>query len=44
MDLSTTYMGMKLPHPMMAGASPLSDEIDTVRQLEDAGSSAIVRS
>src|SRR3954465_12515720 len=42
MDLSTTYMGMKLPHPMMAGASPLSDEIDTVRQLEDAGSAAIV--
>src|SRR5436305_5704994 len=42
MDLSTTYMGMKLPHPMMAGASPLSDEIETVRQLEDAGSAAIV--
>ena len=42
MDLSTTYMGMKLPHPMMAGASPLSDEIDTVRELEDAGSAAIV--
>src|SRR5690349_1695919 len=42
MDLSTTYLGMKLPHPMMAGASPLSDEIDTVKQLEDAGSAAIV--
>ena len=37
LDLSTTYMGMKLPHPMMAGASPLSDELDTVKQLEDAG-------
>jgi dihydroorotate dehydrogenase (fumarate) len=33
---------MKLPHPMMAGASPLGDEMDTVRQLEDAGSAAIV--
>ena len=42
MDLSTTYLGMNLPHPMMAGASPLSDEMDTVRQLEDAGSAAIV--
>ena len=42
MDLSTTYLGMSLPHPMMAGASPLSDEMDTVRQLEDAGSAAIV--
>jgi len=42
MDLSTTYLGIKLPHPVMAGASPLSDELDTVRQLEDAGSAAIV--
>jgi dihydroorotate dehydrogenase (fumarate) len=33
---------MKLPHPMIAGASPLSDELDTVKQLEDAGSAAIV--
>jgi dihydroorotate dehydrogenase (fumarate) len=42
MDLSTTYLGMSLPHPMIAGASPLSDEIDTVKRLEDAGSAAIV--
>jgi len=42
MDLTTTYLGMKLPHPMMAGASPLSDELDTIKQLEDAGSAAIV--
>ena len=42
MDLSTTYLGMRLQNPMMAGASPLSDELDTVRQLEDAGCSAIV--
>lgn len=42
MDLSTTYLGMKLPHPVMAGASPLSDELDTIKQLEDAGSAAIV--
>jgi dihydroorotate dehydrogenase (fumarate) len=42
LDLSTTYLGMSLPHPMIAGASPLSDELDMVRQLEDAGAAAIV--
>ena len=42
MDLRTTYLGMSLPHPLVVGASPLSDEIDTVRQLEDAGAAAIV--
>src|SRR6476660_6767325 len=42
MDLSTTYLGMELPHPLVAGASPLSDEIDTVMRLEDAGAAAIV--
>jgi dihydroorotate dehydrogenase (fumarate) len=42
MDLSTTYLGMRLPHPLVAGASPLSDDMDTVRELEDAGAAAIV--
>jgi dihydroorotate dehydrogenase (fumarate) len=42
LDLSTIYLGMKLPHPIMAGASPLSDELDSIKQLEDAGSAAIV--
>jgi dihydroorotate dehydrogenase (fumarate) len=42
MDLSTTYLGLKLPHPLMPGASPMVDEIDTVRRLEDAGAAAIV--
>jgi dihydroorotate dehydrogenase (fumarate) len=42
MDLSTTYMGLPLRSPLVAGASPLSMQIDTVRQLEDAGASAIV--
>jgi dihydroorotate dehydrogenase (fumarate) len=42
MDLSTTYLGLKLPNPLMPGASPLVDDIDTVRRLEDAGASAIV--
>jgi len=42
MDLSTTYLGFKLPHPLMPGASPLVDDLDTVRRLEDAGAAAIV--
>jgi dihydroorotate dehydrogenase (fumarate) len=42
MDLSTTYLGLSLPHPIMPGASPLVDNLDTVRQLEDAGAAAIV--
>ncbi|MEW6335795.1 MAG: dihydroorotate dehydrogenase-like protein [Acidobacteriota bacterium] len=42
MDLTTTYLGFTLPHPLMPGASPLVDDLDTVRQLEDAGAAAIV--
>jgi dihydroorotate dehydrogenase (fumarate) len=41
-DLSTTYLGLTLANPFMAGASPLGDHLDTVRQLEDAGCAAIV--
>ena len=42
MDLRTTYLGLPLAHPVMPGASPLVDDLDTVRRLEDAGASAIV--
>lgn len=42
MDLSTSYLGLELPHPLMPGASPLVDDLDQVRRLEDAGASAIV--
>ncbi len=42
MDLSTTYLGFALKHPLMPGASPLSDDLDAVKRLEDAGASAIV--
>jgi len=41
-DLSTTYLGLRLANPFMAGASPLADHLDTVRRLEDAGCAAIV--
>lgn len=42
MDLSTDYLGLRLKHPLMPGASPLVDDLDVVRRLEDAGASAIV--
>jgi dihydroorotate dehydrogenase (fumarate) len=42
MDLSTSYLGMTLPHPFMPGASPLVDSLDMVKRLEDAGAAAIV--
>ena len=41
-DLSTRYLGLKLKTPLVASASPLSQEIRGVRCLEDAGASAIV--
>ena len=36
MDLSTTYLGLKLRTPLVPAASPLSEEIDTIKQMEDA--------
>jgi dihydroorotate dehydrogenase (fumarate) len=42
MDLTTRYLGLTLAHPFMPGASPLSDDLDTVLRLEDAGAAAIV--
>jgi dihydroorotate dehydrogenase (fumarate) len=41
-DLSTNYLGLELPHPLMPGASPLVDDLSMVRRLEDAGAAAIV--
>ncbi|RJR33708.1 MAG: dihydroorotate dehydrogenase-like protein [Desulfobacteraceae bacterium] len=42
MNLKTTYLGMELKNPLVASASPLSRELDSVKRLEDAGVSAIV--
>ncbi|HUU82500.1 MAG TPA: dihydroorotate dehydrogenase-like protein [Phycisphaerae bacterium] len=42
MDLSTTYMGLSLKNPLVASAGPLTAEIGTIRQLEDAGAGAVV--
>ena len=42
MDLTTRYLGLTLAHPFMPGASPLVDDLEFVRELEDAGAAAIV--
>ncbi|MGI9285602.1 MAG: dihydroorotate dehydrogenase, partial [Pseudomonadales bacterium] len=42
MDLSTEYMGLKLAHPAVASASPLSEDVDGIKRLEDAGAAAVV--
>lgn len=41
-DLTTNYLGLQLRTPLVASASPLSQELDGIRRLEDAGASAIV--
>jgi dihydroorotate dehydrogenase (fumarate) len=41
-DLSTTYLGMTLRSPLVASASPLSQEIDNIKRMEEAGAGAVV--
>jgi dihydroorotate dehydrogenase (fumarate) len=41
-DLSTTYLGLKLKNPLVASASPLSEDLDKIRLMEDAGMAAVV--
>ena len=41
-DLSTEYLGLKLRTPLVPSASPLSQEVSSIRRMEDAGASAVV--
>ncbi len=41
-DISMQYLGMKLNGPIVVASTPLSESIDNVRHMEDAGASAIV--
>ena len=41
-DLSTEYLGLKLANPLVPSSSPLTGSLDSARQLEDAGASALV--
>ena len=42
MDLSTSYLGLQLRNPLVASASPLSNTVEGVRRLADAGVGAVV--
>src|SRR5580658_10618251 len=42
MDLSTRYLGLALRNPLVASASQLSNTLDGVRRLADAGVGAVV--
>lgn len=41
-DLTTNYLGLTLANPLVPSASPLSNNLDSARRLEDAGASALV--
>jgi len=41
-DLSTKYLGLELKNPLVVSASPLTEELDNIRRMEDAGAAAIV--
>lgn len=41
-DLATTYLGLSLKNPLIVSASPLSAEIENIRQMEQAGAAAVV--
>jgi dihydroorotate dehydrogenase (fumarate) len=42
MRTETSYLGFRLPHPFVAGASPFGYHLDTIKRLEDAGAAAVV--
>lgn len=42
MDLTTTYMGLKLKNPIVPSASPLSHSVESIKAMEDAGAAAVV--
>ncbi|MFW5871284.1 MAG: dihydroorotate dehydrogenase-like protein [Verrucomicrobiota bacterium] len=41
-DLKTSYMGLELKNPVIAGASGLTAETDSIKQLEESGVAAVV--
>ncbi len=41
-DLTTTYLGLKLRNPLVASSSPMCEEVGNIRRMEDAGAAAVV--
>lgn len=44
MDLTTTYLGLKLRTPLVCSACSLSESLDNIKKMEDSGASAVVLS
>jgi dihydroorotate dehydrogenase (fumarate) len=42
MELTTTYLGLELEHPVVASAGPLSSTLDGIKRLEEGGAAAVV--
>jgi dihydroorotate dehydrogenase (fumarate) len=41
-DLSTSYLGLTLKNPLVVSPSPLNEDVDNLRRMEDQGASAVV--
>jgi dihydroorotate dehydrogenase (fumarate) len=41
-SLQTSYMGITLANPIIAGASDLTSNVDSIKRIEDAGAGALV--
>jgi dihydroorotate dehydrogenase (fumarate) len=41
-DLSTTYLGLKLKNPVVPSSSPLMMDLDNIKRMEEMGASAVV--
>ena len=41
-DLTTTYLGLTLKNPLVVSASPLSEDMDKIKKMEDAGAAAVI--
>src|SRR4030066_1162849 len=41
-DLTTTYLGLNLKNPLVASPSPLSEKVENVQRMEEAGVAAVV--
>jgi dihydroorotate dehydrogenase (fumarate) len=42
MDLTTTYLGLSLKSPLLASSSPLTESLENIQRLEEAGAAAVV--
>jgi len=41
-DLTTAYLGLKLKSPLVASSSPLTESLENIQRLEEAGAAAVV--